>query len=288
MSLKDNPTFNDSKKLRAYKWLIKLWIRKYIYKRQNSINENSSKYVVFRLDDVGFDAKDGQIAVMDLFLKRSQRVSLGLVMNHIEKDRSLLERIQFGFQKGLFELALHGWDHVDYSTLDEKKQEILLRKAYEKMDNLFGMPSKVFIPPYDSFNGSTLQAMNSTGIKIISSALSYEIEKHVFTTFMKSPTSCEANLIYHVPEMSSFERWDKHYRPIRIPIKSILRNIYSNIYQYGYAVITLHPVTFVKWQNGKSSDIVDKDQITDLGTIIDSIKSKNITITSFSKITGIE
>jgi hypothetical protein len=45
-----------------------------------------------------------------------------------------------------------------------------LYKANMKMQNLFGKPSSVFIPPYNQFDNSTLDAMRQLGIKIISAS----------------------------------------------------------------------------------------------------------------------
>ena len=62
----------------------------------------------------------------------------------------------------------------------------------------------------------------------------------------------------------------------------------NNIAKYGYAVIVIHPQDFVKVSNnGKFVNLVDINELKELSQLIDSILSKNIHITSFSKIVGI-
>ncbi len=74
--------------------------------------------VVFRLDDVQDNTfRSGQIATMELFLSKNQTLSLGLIMDLIGNDSSVLDKVQEGVSKGLFELAVHGWDHTDYTKL---------------------------------------------------------------------------------------------------------------------------------------------------------------------------
>jgi peptidoglycan/xylan/chitin deacetylase (PgdA/CDA1 family) len=274
------------KKLRGYKWQIKRRIREYIPKRVNVIIGNSRSCVIFRLDDVGSDLIFTTSAVLDLFLKKNCSISLGLIMNSIDINNVLFERIVHGNKIGLFELALHGWDHADYSKLRDEEQHDSLCKASEKMQNLFGKASTILIPPFNSFNASTLHVMNKIGITTISSMLNYEVEKDIFKTAGKGSVSADTNSIYHLPETASFEIWDRHGHTIRVPNKRILNNIDLSIRYYGYAVVTLHPITFAKLQDANPVDNVDEHQINDLATLIDCIESKNILITSFSKLTS--
>ena len=224
---------------------------------------------------------------MDVFLMKNHNLSLGLVMNSVDRKRLLVEKIEYGKNRGLFELALHGWDHADYAKLNEKEQEDSLYKAAEKMQNLFDVSSKTFIPPYNSFNNSTLQAMNNVGIRIISSMLNYEDEKDIFRMETNENIITDPDRTYHVPETACFEKWDRNGYPKRIPIKQILDDIDVSLWHYGYAVITLHPITFLKLLDGESDGVVDEHQINDLKTLLECVESKNAVFTSFSKITVI-
>jgi len=258
--------------------------------------------VVFRLDDVPYDRPiydesriNIDLAVMNVFIERNQPLSLALVMHFIDRNPVLLKNIKDGYNKGLFELALHGWDHADYSNLTEREQEHSLSKANKKMQQLFGKPSSIFIPPYTLFNHSTLPAMKKLGISIFSS----EVGTDNYTYFLQNQTR-KHDHIYHLPQMASFETW-KDEIPVRIPIKQILKDVDTNIAKYGYAIITLHPQSFVKFKEGLQNDqnassefrkvqrgvqVLDEHQIDNLQALIESILAKNLRITSFSNLVG--
>ena len=36
-------------------------------------------------------------------------------MNYVGNDSKIINKVREGDKKGLFELALHGWNHVDYT-----------------------------------------------------------------------------------------------------------------------------------------------------------------------------
>jgi hypothetical protein len=253
--------------------------------------------VIFRLDDVPYDLPsynerliDIHLAIIDVFIKRKQSLSLGLVMRYIDLNPILLKKIIEGYNKGLLELVLHGWDHVSYSKLSKRDQANSLSNANTRMFELFGTSSKIFIPPYNEFNRSTLDVLKRLGIKIISSSLYSDYHRY----FVVNQTSEHSQdfKIFHLPEMASFEMF-QGVKPIRIPIAKILSNVEHYISKYGYAVITLHPQSFVKFTEGKSTELslkesnLDMKQINDLDVLIKTIIDRNMQIKSFSEITGI-
>jgi peptidoglycan/xylan/chitin deacetylase (PgdA/CDA1 family) len=265
-------------------------------------NKRNCNCVVFRLDDIPYDApiydksRIGiDLAVMNVFIEKNQPLSLALVMHYIDRDPILLKKIKDEYNKGLFELALHGWNHADYSNLSETQQQDLLGKANKKMQNLFGKPSSIFIPPYTEFNNYTIDAMKKLGINLFSSV----VGEDNYTYFLQNQTRMPDS-IYHLPQMATFEKWQGPI-PIRIPINDILKNVETNVAKYGYAIITLHPQSFVKFKEGLQTDknataefrkvqtgpqVVDEHQINNLKTLLDSIQAKNLRITSFSKLVG--
>ena len=100
--------------------------------------------------------RNAELAVMDLFLKKNQKLSIALVTKYLEEDKVPIERIYEGLEKDIFELAIHGWDHTDFSVLNEKQQVELLLNATRRLEAIFRRDSQVFIPPYNSFNKDTL------------------------------------------------------------------------------------------------------------------------------------
>jgi peptidoglycan/xylan/chitin deacetylase (PgdA/CDA1 family) len=262
--------------------------------------------VIFRIDDISDLRPSADIAVMNLFLAENVPFTLGIVMNHIGRNAALMEKIIEGKDKGLFELALHGYDHVYYNKLSPQEQVDQLSNANQRMQDLFGKPSNVFIPPYDVFNNYTIDAMTKLDIRIISAGeFMYEnsgnAEYPIFSlnnvvgNGNESPidnnnannNNNNNNQVIHMPRSTGFESFGDDGKPTKVPIAYILNDTDYYISKYGYSVIVMHPTSFLTMQNGKYTKTVDEKEINDLKTLIDSIKSKNIHITSFSKIAGI-
>ena len=266
--------------------------------KPNLIEDDILNCVIFRLDDVPYDLPiydksliDIHLAIMDVFSKKNQNLTLGVVVRYLEVHQNLLEYILQGHRRGIFELALHGWDHHDYSKLSKLDQERSLLRANTKMLEIFGVSSKIFIPPYNEFNRSTIGVLKQLGIKIISSSVYSDYHRY----FVGKQTRKDSKnyQIYHLPEMASFESF-QGMKLIRIPLERIISTVEHHISMYGYAIITLHPQSFAKFTEGKSTQPslkqskLDINQINELDALIQNILDRNIRIKSFSKVTGIE
>jgi peptidoglycan/xylan/chitin deacetylase (PgdA/CDA1 family) len=252
--------------------------------------------VIFRIDDVSDSHASSSIAVMKLFLAENKPLTLGIVMNHTGRNPALVEKILEGKNKGLFELALHGYDHVYYNKLSPQEQLNQLYDANQRMHDLFGKSADVFIPPYDVFNNYTIDAMAKLGIRIISAGdwdYGAEFGNSQYKLFYANDVAVDDkdndpskdnnnSQVIHIPRDAGFESFDAP-QPTLVPIKQILNETNSHIQIFGYSVIVMHPESFQVMQNGKYTKTVDDKEINNLKTLIDSVKSKNIHITSFSK-----
>ena len=252
---------------------------------KNTTSVYSCNCVIFRMDDVqDFWIDQAQIAPMNLFLSKNQSLTLGLIMNKTGDDSDILQNIKKGYQKGLFELALHGWDHVDFSNLSEQDQQYYLLKSNNKMKLLFGNNSNIFIPPYDPFNNDTIKAMSLNGIPIISSA---GYEENIFNNnksiFVSNDNlynnSIKSKTIIHIPSTIAFKNY-VNGSWIKTPLGNISDSILKNIKEYGYAVVVIHPQDFIKIDNNE----FDVGSLNDLSFLIDDLGLKNIHITSFYKL----
>jgi peptidoglycan/xylan/chitin deacetylase (PgdA/CDA1 family) len=270
------------------------------YDKQQVIVQSKStgcNCVVFRMDDLQDNwIQTAQLAAMNLFISKNQSLTLGLIMNGIGNDTKIIGQINEGYHKGLFELALHGWDHVDYTKLNEQQQQQSLKLANEKMTRLFGNRSDIFITPYGPFNNGTIYAMGQLGIKILSAALSSEGNFDKNGTILNlnngnvpndyNRNSTTSASVFHIPAMTFFKDDEQNKRAIRTPIKNILSEVDNTIKKFGYSVIVFHPQDFVKTdKNGNViSSVLDTNQLKDLSRLIDYILSKGIKIVSFSKL----
>jgi len=190
-------------------------------------------------------------------------------------------------------LALHGWNHRDYTDLNQEEQKNSLYQANEKMQTLFGNTSDIFIPPEGEFNNDTLKAMNQSGLRILSSGIwaeeNFDRKESIFnaSNIKDHYNETLSHQIYHLPATVSFKDYE-NAKWIKNSNENIINNATNNIDKYGYAIIVIHPQDFLKIKDEKFVDILDLNQINDLALLINSILSRNISITSFSKLLGIE
>ena len=266
--------------------------------------------VVFRMDDIqDYWLNSVQTKVMDLFLSKNQSLSLGLIMHQVGNDSKIVDKIKAGLDKRLFELDLHGWDHINYTKLSQNEQKDSLYKANSKMEKIFGIGSIVFIPPYDTFNNDTIKAMKELGIRMISAGSheesSFNQNKSIFIANRESnnnskivmpkfyggneknvPSGMTAPVIYHLPGTIFFEYF-KNGKWIQTPLVDIVGNASRNIAKYGYAIIVLHPQDFANTSNGTSTPFtnsIDREEISGLINLVDYFLSKNLKIVPFHKV----
>jgi peptidoglycan/xylan/chitin deacetylase (PgdA/CDA1 family) len=267
-----------------------------------STTASSCKCIIFRMDDIQDDwLNSAQVAVMNLFLSKNQSLSLGSIMHIIGNDSKIVDKVKEGFHKGLFELDLHGWDHINYTKLNENQQRDSLSKANAKMERLFGAKSIVSIPPYDVFNNDTIKAMGELGIKIISSGPaeedSFDQNRTIFVANGSRATTTtithdnnrgpinKSTTIYHLPATIFFKSFDNN-EWVKTPLKDIIGNVTRSVARYGYGVIVLHPQDFANSVNATTfSNSIDQKEVSDLSKLIDFFLSNNIRIMSFDKVT---
>lgn len=243
--------------------------------------------VVFRLDDVQDDWIDNsQLSVMNMFISKNQPLSLGLIMNSVGQDADIVEKLSDGKKKGLFELSLHGWKHVDYTSLSLQEQEYALKLANEKMEKLFGTPSDVFIPPYNAFNSDTLDALNDLGIKMLSAGLDYDNSPYN-TLYPNYNNDHRSATIYHLPETVEFKMYeDEHANWIKTPVEAIIKGAENDISIRGYSVIMTHVQDYALSEDGQFVDKLSQQDLDDLGYLIDYFTLKSIKIATFAQIAG--
>lgn len=240
--------------------------------------------VIFRMDDVA----DGNrampaMAVMDAFLSRNQDLSLGLIMNNFGNNSKLLSKVIEGHNRGLFELDIHGWNHVDYSMLSQDVQASTFAAAKNKMHKLFGETPSVFIPPFNSFNNDTIKAMTRSNLTIISADVSHEKNSSRYFVSDGSTRIVQAGIL-RLPATTYFGvvgRDEKVWR--NVSETTIISRAKLSIAKYGYAVILLHPQSYLLTKDGKTTNMLNSTAINELYGVIDSFATQSAYITTFSK-----
>src|SRR5574337_8594 len=243
--------------------------------------------IIFRLDDVNSNLLPTvQLAIMNEFISKNQSLSLGLIMHNIDLDSAITGKIKEGVQKGLFELDVHGWDHVAYTQLSKEEQLGTLQQANDKMNIIFGHYSQTFIPPYNKFDGDTISVLKSSGIRIISSDTSTDKTNYFIADGVNQSKSND--VLYHLPSVATFKNDNGNGTWIKVPIQTILARSDNAINKYGYAVVLLHPQNFAKMENGVYVAVVDEHEIKYLSSLIDSIKSQDLKITTSTNAVGLD
>jgi len=253
------------------------------------VGEESSVHqcrcVVFRLDDIRKGSLENvQIALLNYFISHNQSASLGLIMNQLDNESVLVNTIRNGYSKNLFELGIHGWNHVDYTNLTISEQQSSILKGNQKMNLLFNTYSRIFIPPFNLFNNDTVSSMQKAGMNILSSAIYYD-EPDIIKMYGQNLNLVNKK-IFHMPEMTDFSifyngKW------VKAPIKLLISDIDFDIRTYGYSVVMLHPHNFAVQVNGSLTDKVDYNKFRSLDTIINVMKHKNIPIMTLSRVAGV-
>ena len=256
----------------------------------NGTVRSNCNCVVFRIDDIqDYWIKSGQLAAMDQFISRNQSATLGIIMRDTGNDSEIVNKVKQGKDSGLFELAVHGWDHTEYTKLSEDDQRNSLYDANRKMSSLFGNTSDIFIPPYDAFNEETINAMKQVDdMKILngneSSFDELKLKENNNESLTLSPDSIQSKKIFYIPATISFKDYYGG-KYIGNSIQDIFSNVTQSINAYGYAVIVIHPQDLMQIDaNGNLTDVLDENQIRDLSGLIDLILSNNIHVGSFNQI----
>jgi peptidoglycan/xylan/chitin deacetylase (PgdA/CDA1 family) len=252
-----------------------------------AVNEQACNCVVFRYDDIqDYWISATQRAVMDKFIEKNQKVSLGVVLNFIGNDPNIINKVEQGLAAELFELDIHGWNHVDYTGLSLEDQENTLFSAVQKLDNVFGVSTPVFIMPYNKFNEDTLTAMNNNGLSVISS----EFDLDSYPIYHADGTGSDikdVHGIYHLPQATTFA---DHTGGVitYLPQSVILSDVSDAISTYGYAVITIHPQDFRLVEGGVPTSNPDPQRLAELESLIDALLAQNYEIVNFQDVLGLQ
>ncbi|UCD72773.1 MAG: polysaccharide deacetylase family protein [Candidatus Bathyarchaeota archaeon] len=220
--------------------------------------------VCIRLDDVQDHWMwQGQILLMDYCISQRVGMTIGIVSGIIGEDQRVTDRIEYGVNLGIFEIALHGWLNENYSRMDYPQQLDLIQRGKNKLENVFPDTTVVtFIPPMNEFNDDTLRACKEAGIQFISG-----------TAIPQFPKS--EGTLKHFPEtVQTADYYSGGIGSNWIPFSSerIIEDIEDSLEKYSFAVVTLHPQQFYTWIDG-SPEVIDTELFNDLVRVIDWIKN---------------
>jgi peptidoglycan/xylan/chitin deacetylase (PgdA/CDA1 family) len=251
------------------------------FKVSNS-NPVSCNCVAFRLDDVQDDyLTKPQIAVMNVFMERNLSLTVGIIGHDIGKDDKLVSsymkerRVKDSNKspKDAIEIANHSWDHEHFQKLTIDEQSDSIRKASEKIKNIFGVTPTIFIAPYGEFNNDTILAVRENNMRYFSA----DLRDH-------QPYSAHPNdTIYHLPETAftgGCTNCDKENASwYGVPHEKTLSQINGSLSKYGFAVVMMHPDEYsIGHEEYNPQNDIDREQIRELEVLIDKIQEEGLSI----------
>ena len=120
---------------------------------------------------------------------------------HDYSDTSWANHLVKGQLSGITEIALHGYSHekrgltpqdspTEFSGVDADTQEEMIREGADHLRAIFGKNSiSGFIPPWNSYDANTLQALENQRIRYISAGAIYSGKYK--TSMMHLPRTCQ-------------------------------------------------------------------------------------------------
>jgi peptidoglycan/xylan/chitin deacetylase (PgdA/CDA1 family) len=256
--------------------------------------------VIFAMDDIAdYGGSKAQLATMDYFISKNLPFTPSIIASQLANSSNLdvFHKVEEGVEKNLFELAIHGYRHVDHSLLTKEEQLNDFSKANGKLEYLFGKRADIFIPPGSEFNLNTIEALSDLNITLLSSSERseqiisnpYKNQTLVVTNSSKlqvSKISDEKPLVYHAPFSVSFLWLQRQGLSGEELLEESLRLIDESIATYGFAQVRLHPPDFaqVNATTGKGIDELDTIRFQDLTQLVDMLEARNLKIATFSDI----
>jgi peptidoglycan/xylan/chitin deacetylase (PgdA/CDA1 family) len=236
----------------------------------------SCNCVAFRLDDIqDYWINDVQIEIMEIFNERGIPITIGIIGSEIGEDTQIVSYINQSIPSNLLEIANHGWKHEDFTEYDKKTQSHLIKNTNEQLQNIFGVTSTVFIPPYNEYNNDTISAMNENGITHFSSS----------TIIANPPYPMIDAQLYSFPTgASTGELYLETSLFTGINHKLTLSQIQNNISEYGFAVVMMHPQEFSVIEGEEHLNQINWNQIRELELLLDRIKIEGLDLVPISKI----
>ncbi|MFL6510463.1 MAG: polysaccharide deacetylase family protein, partial [Nitrososphaera sp.] len=274
----------------------------------------SCNCVIFRLDDVEDhgNADQPNIAIMNYFISKNHKLSSEIIVNNFGNsgiNGNVYKTVKQGYDSGLFELGIHGFNHVRHSQLSEEQQKSDFAKAKNKLISLFNDPNlRLFVPPFNDFDSDTIKAMAENKLDIFSS--SYSSERLTPNVYKVSNSFETTNSIIQLSEVTVFDNDTGQYmkrRVYHVPfdislfnmieptgtllgqslVDSVVSKADAQIANTGFAVITLHPTDISPYNSatGSWSNAIDDAKFQDLKNIVTALEAKGYGFSYMSDVT---
>ncbi|MBI5698228.1 MAG: polysaccharide deacetylase family protein, partial [Thaumarchaeota archaeon] len=208
--------------------------------------------------------------------QKQTQLTIGVNGGVIGTDQKLVTTIKNALAFDQTEIANHSWRHNIYTKMTKAEQQNDLEQTNQKIKETFGVTPTTFIPPQNLFNNDTVSVLKTTGFTHLSSG-------EIGST--EAPPKFQKSSFYEFPTFSSTAELNPvsgFWKPFSN--EQILTQISDSIFNYGYAVVMLHPYEYSIYENGGYANKVNSTKIEELESLIDKIHSEGYLVTTIGQI----
>ena len=244
---------------------------------ENNEPISSCNCVAFRFDDVqDYWLNDVQIAYVNTFVDKNIPLTVGIIADSFGNDQKITNVIKDATSKNKLEIASQGVGNKAYTDFSKQEQDDLLKQSIVEIQNSVGIRPHIFVPPQNKYNNDTKQALIENKFTHISSNI---------LLGESPPFPLKGETLYKFPETATTGKYSLEQNLfIGLPSNVTYSDTINSLKKYGFAVITSHPQEFSIIQNGTYTNQINKEQIIELGSLIQKLQSDGIKIVSIDKI----
>lgn len=257
--------------------------------------------VIFRMDDVtDYGYNNIQVAIMNHFIQKHEPLTTSIIASTLNSGTKVQTKVEEGYDKGLFDLAIHGWKHVDHSKLTVNEQRDYLKQAHKKIKQMFGDDSNIFAPPFNKYTLTLVQTMGDLRIDTLTTSY---YEESINSNPYKEPlitadskieisnfldSNGNAKKVYHVPFNISFLDLQRKGLSGDSLVQEMIKKVNTNIGKYGFAVVVVHASDFARVDEatGKKINSVDPNKFSELTTVMDDLRAAGKKIVHIAEVTN--
>ena len=246
-------------------------------KVENNRPISSCNCVAFRFDDVqDYWLNDVQIAYVNTFADKNIPLTVGIITDSFGNDQKITNVIKDATSKNKLEIASQGVGNKPYTDFSKQEQDDLLKQSIVEIQNSVGIRPHIFVPPQNKYNNDTKQVLIENKFTHLSSNI---------LLGESPPFPLKGETLYKFPETATTGKYSLEQNLfIGLPSNVTYSDTINSLKKYGFAVITSHPQEFSIIQNGTYANQINKEQIIELGSLIQKLQSDGIKIVSIGKI----
>jgi len=236
----------------------------------------SCQCISFRLDDVqDFWLNNVQTDLIDLFSENKIPLTVGVIANSFGSDSKITDMIKNKLKNNEIIIANHGLDSTPFTLFDKTKQDSMLKESTNKISKELNVKPKIFIPPQNRFNEDTEMALIENGFTHLSASRLND----------SPPFPLKDQELYRLPELATTGDYvPSQNRILGVSADKTFSDAINGIEEYGFAVITIHPQEYSVYSGGVYENEVNSEQINELQSLIEKIKTENIQVVPLDEI----